>query len=48
MMYDALQIDNLERDLLELPSPTPADVDSLLQSYHDKVSCFQEKNLFFY
>ena len=31
------QLGSLEQDLLMLPSPTPANVDNLLQSYHDKV-----------
>ena len=36
----ALQLVSLEQDLMSLPSPTPADVDHLLQTYHDKVDYF--------
>lgn len=40
---ESSQLGNLEQDLMLLPSPTPDDVASLLQSYHDKCTLDRDK-----
>lgn len=40
---ESSQLGNLEQDLMLLRSPTPDDVDNLLQSYHDKCTLDRDK-----